>query len=59
VLFVSVLCAGFSLSLSPDDAIDGRQLEVQALSDEIRVEARHWYRVPKKVFTCRARWILL
>jgi hypothetical protein len=53
-LFVSVLCVGFSLSLSPGDAIGSRQWEVPVLSVGIRAEAHRWYRVPKKVFTSRA-----
>jgi hypothetical protein len=51
VLFVSLLCAGLSPSPSSRDAIGGCQWEVQALS----ARARHWRRVPKKVFTSRVR----
>jgi hypothetical protein len=56
-LFASLLCAGFSLSFG--DVVGGRQWEVQALSARVRTGARHWFRMPKKVFTSRARWILL
>jgi hypothetical protein len=55
VLFVSVLCAGFSLSLSSDDIVGGSQWEVQALSARICDVACRWCSVPKKVFTSRAR----
>jgi hypothetical protein len=52
-LFVSVLCAGFSLS--PGVAIGGSQWEVQALSAGIRARVHRWCSVLKKVFTSRAR----
>jgi hypothetical protein len=48
--FISVLCAGFSLSLSSDDAVGGSQWEVQALS----AAAHRLCSVLKKVFTSRA-----
>jgi hypothetical protein len=49
-LFVPVLCAGFSLSLSSGDAVGGSQWEVHALSAGICAGACHWCSVPKKVF---------
>jgi hypothetical protein len=58
-LFVSLLCAGLSLSLSSRDVVGGHQWEVQALSAGVRVGARHWCRVMKKVFTSSVRWVLL
>jgi hypothetical protein len=44
-LFISVLCVGFSpsLSLSSGDAIGSSQWEVQALSAEIHVGAHRWW----------------
>jgi hypothetical protein len=38
-LFVLVLCADFSLSLSPDVAVSGSQWEVQTLSAGISAES--------------------
>jgi hypothetical protein len=48
--FILVLCAGFSLSLSSDDAVGGSQWKVQALSAGIRARALRWCSVLKKVF---------
>jgi hypothetical protein len=49
-LFVSVLCVGFSLSLL---------VMLLALSAGIYIAICHRCRVLKKVFTSRARWLLL
>jgi hypothetical protein len=55
---LTIMCRFFS-SLSFDNAVDDRQWEVQALSDKFHAGARCRCRVSKKVFTSRARWILL
>jgi hypothetical protein len=54
-LFILVLCAGFSLSLSPDIVSGGSQWKVQALSAGIRFEVRHCCSVSKNVFISRVR----
>jgi hypothetical protein len=58
-LVVSLLCVGFSLSLSlslsSGNAVGACQCKVQALSAGICVGACRWCRVTKKVFTSRVR----
>jgi hypothetical protein len=54
VIFVLV-CVQVSLSLSTGDAVGGHQWEVQALSARIHAGVCRRCRVPKKVFTFRAR----
>jgi hypothetical protein len=52
-LFVLVLCAGFSLSLSLDVAVSDSQWEVQTLSAGISAESVT--ALEKKVFISKAR----
>jgi hypothetical protein len=55
LLLLYIYYVQVSPSLSSGDAIGSRQWEVQALSVGIRAGAHRRYRVPKKVFTSRAR----
>jgi hypothetical protein len=53
------VCVRVCLCVCAGDAVGDRQHEVQPLSARICAGACRWCRVPKKVFTSRARWILL
>jgi hypothetical protein len=53
--FALTVVRKFLPSLSSGDDVGGYQWEVQALRVGFRTRARHRCRVPKKVFTSRAR----